>query len=52
MNLDKDILFPVDISIEQVREAIIGREDFREVVKTDHTLFVYFLGMGKSPFMI
>lgn len=39
--------FPVDINIEDVREAIRGRTDFREVTFEDHSVFVYFLGVGE-----
>jgi T4 RnlA family RNA ligase len=43
-------LFPQDITLEQLREAIHGREDFREVKGEDYSTFIYFLGMAKDIF--
>lgn len=43
-------IFPVDIKLEDVREAIKGRDDFREVDGGDHVIFVYFLGLSKGMF--
>jgi hypothetical protein len=40
-------LFINDIRVEDVREAVKGRTDFRECAFDDHIIFVYFLGMGK-----
>uniref|UniRef100_A0A6B2L4J3 T4 RNA ligase 1-like N-terminal domain-containing protein n=1 Tax=Arcella intermedia TaxID=1963864 RepID=A0A6B2L4J3_9EUKA len=42
--------FPCNININDVREAIAGRDDFREMVFSDHSVFVYFLGMAKDIF--
>jgi hypothetical protein len=39
-------IFPIDININDVREAIKDRTDFRECEYEDHIIFVYFLGMG------
>ena len=38
--------FIENLSLEDMREAVKGRTDFRECVYDDHTIFVYFLGMG------
>ncbi|ELR12940.1 uncharacterized protein ACA1_096000 [Acanthamoeba castellanii str. Neff] len=43
-------LFPQDINIEEIRKAIQGRDDFREVKNADFSSFVYFLGMAKDIF--
>eukprot|EP01087_Luapelamoeba_hula_P014249 TRINITY_DN4150_c0_g1_i4.p1 TRINITY_DN4150_c0_g1~~TRINITY_DN4150_c0_g1_i4.p1 ORF type:complete len:449 (-),score=60.76 TRINITY_DN4150_c0_g1_i4:2025-3371(-) len=42
--------FPQDLQIDQVREAIRGRTDFREVPGPDYSAFIYFLGMAKDIF--
>jgi hypothetical protein len=47
---EQDPLFPHDIKLEDVREAIAGRTDFRECEYSDHVVFVYFLGMAKDIF--
>lgn len=46
----EEAVFVNDIKIEDVREAIAGRDDFREVHYSDHSVFVYFLGMAKDIF--
>lgn len=43
-------MFVHDIRLEDVREAIKGRTDFRECQYEDHIIFVYFLGMGTKQF--
>lgn len=45
-------IFPTDIKLEDVREAIKGRDDFREVDAGDHVIFVYFLGLAKGMFTV
>lgn len=42
--------FPADVTLEDVREAIKGRVDFKEVTQDDYIAFVYFLGMAKDIF--
>eukprot|EP01125_Pyxidicula_operculata_P014542 TRINITY_DN4853_c0_g1_i1.p1 TRINITY_DN4853_c0_g1~~TRINITY_DN4853_c0_g1_i1.p1 ORF type:complete len:385 (+),score=50.52 TRINITY_DN4853_c0_g1_i1:74-1228(+) len=42
--------FPRNIKIEDIREAISGRDDFREVRGPDFSVFIYFLGMAKDIF--
>lgn len=42
--------FECDLNIEDVRKAIAGRDDFREVKHEDYSVFVYFLGMAKDIF--
>lgn len=49
-NEAEDSLFPIDIKLEDVRAAISGRNDFREIEGTDYIIFVYFLGMNKDIF--
>lgn len=44
---NSETTFVHDVRIEDIREAIKGRTDFRECIFEDHTIFVYFLGMGK-----
>lgn len=43
-------IFPVDIELKDIREAVQGRTDFREVVGPDYNIFIYFLGMAKDIF--
>eukprot|EP01127_Copromyxa_protea_P022600 TRINITY_DN8192_c0_g1_i1.p1 TRINITY_DN8192_c0_g1~~TRINITY_DN8192_c0_g1_i1.p1 ORF type:complete len:445 (+),score=96.80 TRINITY_DN8192_c0_g1_i1:55-1389(+) len=43
-------IFVQNIDISDVREAIAGRDDFREVRYSDHSVFVYFLGLAKDIF--
>eukprot|EP01128_Nolandella_sp_AFSM9_P000304 TRINITY_DN10471_c0_g1_i1.p1 TRINITY_DN10471_c0_g1~~TRINITY_DN10471_c0_g1_i1.p1 ORF type:complete len:503 (-),score=108.84 TRINITY_DN10471_c0_g1_i1:100-1608(-) len=43
-------IFPQNIRIGEVREAIEGRADFRELVFDDHSVFVYYLGLAKDIF--
>jgi hypothetical protein len=38
--------FIENLSLDDMREAVKGRTDFRECVYDDHSIFVYFLGMG------
>jgi len=42
--------FPHNIDIEEIRTAIQGRDDFREVRGPDFASFIYFLGMAKDIF--
>ncbi len=48
-NVEQSV-FVHNINIEDVRAAIEGREDFREVKYSDHSAFVYFLGVAKDIF--
>ena len=41
-------IFPSNISIEDVREAIKDRIDFMEIKNSDHFLFTYILMMEES----
>lgn len=50
MENNADTVFVHNINIEDVRAAIAGRDDFREVHYGDHSVFVYFLGMAKDIF--
>lgn len=49
-NEAEDSLFPIDLKLEDVRAAISGRNDFREIEGTDYIIFVYFLGMSNKLF--
>jgi hypothetical protein len=37
--------FPTNITLEDAREAVAGRVDFKETKSDDYYSFVYFLGM-------
>lgn len=39
------IYFPENITVDDAREAIKGRVDFKETATDDYISFVYFLGM-------
>jgi hypothetical protein len=47
---DDEPLFLFDLSLEDMRESIKGRSDFREVFFQDYSVFVYFLGMAEDIF--
>ena len=49
--LTSESIFPIGIKLEDVREAIKGRDDFREVDAGDHVIFVYFLGLSKGKLL-
>ena len=40
-----------DIKLEDVRRAIKGRNEFREVITKDHSVFTYFLGQSEDDEM-
>jgi len=46
----EESIFPVDIELKDIREAVQGRTDFREVTGPDYIIFIYFLGMAKDIF--
>lgn len=43
-------LFPIDIQLQDVRQAIKDRTDFREIQTEDFIVFIYFLGMSNFLF--
>lgn len=47
---DGTSLFPVNITLEEAREAVAGRIDFRETQAYDYVSFIYFLGMAPDLF--
>ena len=44
-------MFPKNIKLEDVRESIKGRNEFREMVTKDHIVFTYFLGQSEDDNM-
>jgi RNA ligase len=43
-------LWPKNITLEEARESVAGRVDFRETVAYDYVSFIYFLGMDPDLF--
>jgi hypothetical protein len=43
--VQRSIYFPHNITIEDAREAVKGRVDFKETATDDYVSFVYFLGI-------